>query len=495
MPKFVRPAQGGINRSHPMSRRLVLSWQASGQAGGYNLHDKTRGVLTGTPTIGTSAFLGTTYNLTGSNSITFTRAYASALVENVATFWIIGSPTDVTDILDLMASNTGDTVAWDVSSSSAGALAVIEFGGIQSSGITLVANAPYLLIVSMVYSTANFLALRLDTGVITTGTATVAPPTATLGGCIIGANPAAVNSCYFNFAAAALSYTGFSIPMLLSLANDPWGPWRPPSFPTGQMVRMGPITGTAAGTATASGASVGADKITGTSAGTAVATGAATQGAIVGAAAGAAAGTGAATAQGAIAGVAAGAPIATGAAAAQGAIVGAAAGIAVGTGASVGADKITGISAGTAVATGAATQGAIVGAAAGAAAGIGAAVATDLITGVSAGASSATGAAAQGVITGAAAGIAVGTGASAGVEKNTGISAGTAVATGATVQGTQGAAASNATASGTAAAQGAIVGAAAGATTALGAATQGVITGVAPDAATASGAATAQGVI
>src|SRR5271165_4713915 len=490
MPKFVRPAQGGINRSHPMSRRLVLSWQASGQAGGYNLHDKTRGVLTGTPTIGTSAFLGTTYNLTGSNSITFTRAYASALVENVATFWIIGSPTDVTDILDLMASNTGDTVAWDVSSSSAGALAVIEFGGIQSSGITLVANAPYLLIVSMVYSTANFLALRLDTGVITTGTATVAPPTATLGGCIIGANPAAVNSCYFNFAAAALSYTGFSIPMLLSLANDPWGPWRPPSFPTGQMVRMGPITGTAAGTATASGASVGADKITGTSAGTAVATGAATQGAIVGAAAGAAAGTGAATAQGAIAGVAAGAPIATsaaaaqgaiagvaagapiatGAAAAQGAIVGAAAGIAVGTGASVGADKITGISAGTAVATGAATQGAIVGAAAGAAAGTGAAVATDLITGVSAGASTATGAAAQGVIAGAAAGIAVGIGASAGVDKITCTSAGTA------------------TASGTTAAQGAIAGVAAGATTALGAATQGVIIGVATGARTASGA-------
>src|SRR5271166_5197721 len=346
MPKFVRPAQGGINRSHPMSRRLVLSWQASGQAGGYNLHDKTRGVVTGTPTIGTSAFLGTTYNLTGSNSITFTRAYASALVENVATFWIIGSPTDVTDTLDLMASNTGDTVAWDVSSSSAGALAVIEFGGIQSSGITLVANAPYLLIVSMVYETASFLALRLDTGVITTGTATVAPPTATLGGCIIGANPAAVNSCYFNFAAAALSYTGFSIPMLLSLANDPWGPWRPPSFP---MVGMGPITGTAAGTATASGASVGADKITGTSAGTAVATGAATQGAIVGAAAGAAAGTGAAVATDLITGVSAGASTATGAAA-QGVIAGAAAGIAVGIGASAGADKITGISAGTAVA-------------------------------------------------------------------------------------------------------------------------------------------------
>src|SRR5208337_1045610 len=307
MPKFVRPAQGGINRSHPMSRRLVLSWQASGQAGGYNLHDKTRGVLTGTPTIRTSAFLVTTYNLTGSNSITFTRAYASALVENVATFWIIGSPTDVTDILDVMSSNTGDTTGWDVNSSSAGVLTVN--GGIYSSGITLVANAPYLLIVSMVYGTASFLALRLDTGVITTGTANVTAPTGTLGGCIIGANPAAVNSCYFNFAAAALSYTGFSIPMLLSLANDPWGPWRPPSFPTGQMVRMGPITGTAAGTATASGASVGADKITGTSAGTAVATGAATQGAIVGAAAGAAAGIGAATAQGAIAGVAAGAPI------------------------------------------------------------------------------------------------------------------------------------------------------------------------------------------
>src|SRR5208283_4188675 len=365
MPKFVRPAQGGINRSHPMSRRLVLSWQASGQAGGYNLHDKTRGVLTGTPTIGNSAFLGTTYNLTSSNNITFTRAYASALVENVATFWIIGSPTDVTDILDIMSSNTGDTTGWDVNSSSAGVLTVN--GGIYSSGITLVANAPYLLIVSMVYGTASFLALRLDTGVITTGTANVTAPTGTLGGCIIGANPAAVNSCYFKFAAAALAYTGFSIPMLRSLANDPWGPWRPQSFPTELMVATagGTITGTAAGTATASGASVGADKITGTSAGTAVATGAATQGAIVGAAAGAAAGTGAATAQDAIAGVAAGAPIATGAAAAQGAIVGAAAGAPTATGAAIAPDAIAGVAAGATTAFGAATQGGITGVAAG----------------------------------------------------------------------------------------------------------------------------------
>src|SRR5208337_3280028 len=309
MPKLVRPAQGGINRSHPMSRGLVLSWQASGQAGGYNLHDKTRGVVTGTSTIGNSAFLGTTYNLTSSNHITFTRAYAAALVENVATFWIVGSPTSLSAYKDIMSSNTGDSTGWDVGSTNAGVLTVTESGGTRSSPITLVANAPYLLIVSMVYLTANFLALRLDTGVITTGTANVTAPTGTLGGCIIGANPAAANSCYFNFAAAALSYTGFSIPMLLSLANDPWGTWRPPSFPTGQMVGMGPITGTAAGTATASGASVGADKITGTSAGTAVATGAATQGAIVGAAAGAAAGIGAAVALDAIAGVAAGAPI------------------------------------------------------------------------------------------------------------------------------------------------------------------------------------------
>src|SRR5208283_1901617 len=196
MPKLVRPAQGGINRSHPMSRGLVLSWQASGKSGGYNLHDKTRGVLTGTPTIGTSAFLGTTYNLTGTNRITFTRAYASALVENVATFWIIGSPTDVTDIRDLMASNTGYSTGWTVGSAISGGLTVTETGGIYSSGITLVANAPYLLIVSMVSGTASFLALRLDTGVITTGTANVTAPTGTLGGCIIGANPAAVNSCY-----------------------------------------------------------------------------------------------------------------------------------------------------------------------------------------------------------------------------------------------------------------------------------------------------------
>src|SRR5208337_2767842 len=254
MPKFVRPAQGGINRSHPMSRRLVLSWQASGQAGGYNLHDKTRGVLTGTPTIRTSAFLGTTYNLTGSNSITFTRAYASALVENVATFWIIGSPTDVTD-RDIMASNTGYSTGWSVGSPISGELTVTETGGIGGSGITLVANAPYLLIVSMVYETASFLALRLDTGVITTGTATVTAPTGTLGGCIIGATSGNQNATSFNFAAAALAYTGFSIPMLRNLANDPWGPWRPQSFPTELMVATagGTITGTAAGTASASG--------------------------------------------------------------------------------------------------------------------------------------------------------------------------------------------------------------------------------------------------
>src|SRR5208283_2837471 len=354
MPKLVRPAQGGINRSHPMSRGLVLSWQASGQAGGYNLHDKTRGVVTGTSTIGNSAFLGTTYNLTSSNHITFTRAYAAALVENVATFWIVGSPTSLSAYKDIMSSNTGDSTGWDVGSTSAGVLAVIESGGTRSSPITLVANAPYLLIVSVVYLTANFLALRLDTGVITTGTATVTAPTGTLGGCIIGANPGVVNSCNFNFAAAALAYTGFSIPMLRNLANDPWGPWRPQSFPTELMVATagGTITGTAAGTASASGDAEAQNAIAGVAAGAPVATGAAAaQGIVAGTAPDAAIATGAAVAQETIAGVAAGAPTAIGASAAQDAIAGVATGISAALGAAT-QGVITGVATGAPIATG-----------------------------------------------------------------------------------------------------------------------------------------------
>src|SRR5271165_4367574 len=373
MPKLVRPAQGGINRSHPMSRRLVLSWQASGQAGGYNLHDKTRGVVTGTSTIGNSAFLGTTYNLTSSNHITFTRAYAAALVENVATFWIVGSPTSLSAYKDIMSSNTGDSTGWDVGSTNAGVLTVTESGGTHSSPITLVANAPYLLIVSMVYLTANFLALRLDTGVITTGTATVTAPTGTLGGCIIGATSGNQNATSFNFAAAALAYTGFSIPMLRNLANDPWGPWRPQSFPTELMVATagGTITGTAAGTASASGA-------------------AAAQGIVAGTAPDAAIATGAAVAQETIAGVAAGAPTATGAAAAQDAIAGTAAGVPIVTGAAVALDAIAGTAAGAAAGIGAAVAlDAIAGVAAGATTALGAAVALDAIAGVAAGATTA----------------------------------------------------------------------------------------------------------
>ena len=111
-----------------------------------------------------------------------------------------------------------------------------------NSTVALTANIPYLLIYSYSGSTANLLAKRLDTGAITTHLNASLPgaaPVASDGTYTIGSNAQDTSNATFNLAALLYSKAYLPGSQFVSLAADPWGPWRPQGLATEAMVPGG----------------------------------------------------------------------------------------------------------------------------------------------------------------------------------------------------------------------------------------------------------------
>lgn len=111
----------------------------------------------------------------------------------------------------------------------AGTLQWTMFGVVaRSSSITLVANVPYFLVASHNGTTGiDYLAMRLDNGVIVTSTSAGGTPNAPNGTYVVGNSSGSGNPANGQIAAVAFSGAYNPPAVLRKWCADPWGLWYP----------------------------------------------------------------------------------------------------------------------------------------------------------------------------------------------------------------------------------------------------------------------------
>ena len=230
-----RPGIAGINRAHPANRNALFSFVASGALGAFDRVTKQAGTLvTGTPTVGVTAWLGNTLNFAGAPYYSFANLTPAASPLNITLAAIVQFNT-LSGSINCLVSTAGGFGGYRISTTGTGLLFVQNNVAGSSALVTLSAGVPYLVATSFSDSVAsiNALAVRLDTGAVSAISSAFAHHAAnsTLGTWYLGAvgNPASTQLSG-NLAAVLGSSTYLSLSELLQWSQDPWGPWRPNIF-------------------------------------------------------------------------------------------------------------------------------------------------------------------------------------------------------------------------------------------------------------------------
>ena len=215
-----------LDTSHFAARGIQFSGIPFG-AGFISL--ATGGLLTkaGSPTskvlssIGPTAVFaggGTTdaWRFTG-NSTNFTSSTVAAMIlfDSISTNQFIFANANNSTGLALNVAGTGN-LQWTM------------FGVVaRSSGILLSAGVPYFVIASQNTGAIDFLAMRLDNGVIATASTASGTPAAPNGTYQIGNGPATTTPIIGQIAAVMFSSEYMSPQMQRQWASDPWSFWYP----------------------------------------------------------------------------------------------------------------------------------------------------------------------------------------------------------------------------------------------------------------------------
>ena len=149
------------------------------------------------------------------NSTNFTSSTVAAMImfDSIATNQYIFANANNSTGLALNV-NSGGTLQWTM------------FGVVaRSASITLVANVPYFVIASQNPSAIDFLAMRMDNGVIVTSSTASGTPAAPNGTYQVGNGPATNQPLIGQIAAIMFSSEYMSPQMQRRWAADPWSFW------------------------------------------------------------------------------------------------------------------------------------------------------------------------------------------------------------------------------------------------------------------------------
>jgi hypothetical protein len=227
----------GFNAAHPMAKGARFSGVARGAnitgAGFINLLTGATGVPNGTNGQIISALIGPAAGYSGSVS-QHTFGGNPAIVDTNATIagiFILNSGSSGQYHGIMQTSSTG--AGWQLFPTQTTGYLILQASGVGTYSSTLAAalGVPYLAVGSTNSVGANFLLLRLDTGVLQTqfvsGSHT---STASNGTYIIGGLTGNV-SLYGYLAAVAFSAQYMSLPQLISaFTPNPWSYWYPPTL-------------------------------------------------------------------------------------------------------------------------------------------------------------------------------------------------------------------------------------------------------------------------
>lgn len=217
-----------INWLHPCATKVLFSTVVDTQIGGINFANGEQSTQVGSPTFTTRQIIGTAMASAGGNNYMkwANTAFASPSNITFAAILILDSSLAFGGILA-----DGTSGSWCLNLTAAGNVleittqGVAEFGG----GPTLATGVPYFVAASrLAGSTVNYLARRLDTGLISTTTISnaSAAPSNSSGGVRMGSE--ASGGWNGAIAAGAIIYDYFSMAQLLDWADDPWGFWKSP---------------------------------------------------------------------------------------------------------------------------------------------------------------------------------------------------------------------------------------------------------------------------
>lgn len=217
----------GINPAHPMANKLRFSGVAL--PGNFlNLMSGMPGTLSGAPTYGMNANIGTVMKCGNSVSASFTgRSTVADDEATIAGIAInINSTATVRTIFGTSSANNG----FRFIQGSGDLLTMVAGGVIAITGHALAEDAPFLLMAS--WSTAKsevrFLSKNLQTGkVIVSSTAHGSTPVAPNGTYIVGNSNFSSEQHTHGVAAVMFSAKFNPAERLREFANDPWAFWYP----------------------------------------------------------------------------------------------------------------------------------------------------------------------------------------------------------------------------------------------------------------------------
>jgi hypothetical protein len=215
--------RAGIDPTDPATRSLRLSGIAQG-ANIVNLLTGKPGAVQFIPAFALDGVVGPAFNAFNVNDQTnftgLTTNDTSITIAAIIRFNSVASN-------QVVASTSSNNAGWRLLVS--GGTLQLTAGAVADlpSSTTLVANVPYLIIASGNASVANFLALQLDTGKITTSTRSGATPVAPNSIYTIGGWNAFGQCSNGKLAAVMISANFMSLQEMRQWARDPWAFWYP----------------------------------------------------------------------------------------------------------------------------------------------------------------------------------------------------------------------------------------------------------------------------
>jgi hypothetical protein len=217
-----------INPAHPANIGLRFAWVANGSIAAYDAVIPGRGAVNGAPKVAFDKKLGPCVAFGGTSDY-FTFAHRTTANDKNVTIAVIATITGTTgnDQVFFTTDSSG-TGGWRLRYTSSGTLNLVKnsIAGIDM-GTGPVGNVPYLLVASnnSTSGATNFLMKRLDTGVVTTGTASdTNSPGAPNGSYALGSNAGSAGADS-NIGAVLFNAQYMTMAQLQAWAADPWGPW------------------------------------------------------------------------------------------------------------------------------------------------------------------------------------------------------------------------------------------------------------------------------
>lgn len=196
-----------------------------------NLLNGARGAITGSPTGAIDGVIGpaTNYPTAGSTAQSTFSGNAATNDTSSTIAAIVRFPATGATFQGIFA-NGSNAAGINLGLKTPGALVQLTMFGVvaRDSAIVISPNIPYFIAASQNGSTIiNYVAARLDNGVVVTSTSASGTPTAPNGTFVIGNGPAGSTPASGNIAAVMYSNKYTSMQQLLAWAADPWSFWYP----------------------------------------------------------------------------------------------------------------------------------------------------------------------------------------------------------------------------------------------------------------------------